>query len=235
MSEQRSRTCALALALLALIFIPFSFPAAANASLVRISEILVNAVGSDDGRTFVEIAGPPGEALSGYVLVGVNGGTGDIYLTADLAAFSIPADGVFVVADSSGGTTSVTDADALIASLDPQNGPDSLQLLLAGVVVDAIGYGDFTSAVFSGEGNPVAVPAAGSSLARRFADVDTDDNAADFLVLETPTPGSAPFSGPAAVPEPSSLLLLGSALLPARRRLRTALACAGAPPPSPHA
>ena len=36
-------------------------------------------------------------------------------------------------------------------------------------------------------------------LARRFADLDSDDNAVDFAVLEDPTPGSAPFSG---IPEP---------------------------------
>jgi hypothetical protein len=210
-------------------FIPLSLPAAAHASIVRISEILVNAVGSDDGRTFVEIVGPPGESLSGYVLAGVNGGTGDVYLAIDLSAFAIPADGVFVAADSAGGTTSVAEADALFPSLDPQNGPDSLQLLLGGGIADAVGYGDFSGAVFAGEGSPAPAPPSGSSLARMFADVDTGDNAADFVVLETPTPGSAPFSSPAPVPEPSSLLLLGSALLPARRKLQSAFRRAGAP------
>ena len=60
----------------------------------------------------------------------------------------------------------------------------------------------------AGEGAPAADPAAGASLARRFADVDTGDNAADFVTLDTPTPGSAPL----AVPEPASASLLGAGL-----------------------
>ena len=41
-----------------------------------------------------------------------------------------------------------------------------------------------------------------------FADVDTGDNALDFTVLATPTPGSAPVS----VPEPLTGLLAITAL-----------------------
>lgn len=220
MRRKRTLTLAPALALLALI-LQMSFPPGeSRADTVLISEVLVDAPGSDNGKTFVELAGTPGLSLAGYTLVGVNGGTGTVYLTIDLSSFTIPADGIFVAADTASGVTAVAEADALFANLDPQNGPDSIQLRLADTVVDALGYGDFTSAVFAGEGNAVGLPTAGSSLARRFADIDTNDNAADFIALATPTPGTASFSGPAAVPEPASLFLLGAALLPLGRRVR---------------
>ena len=45
-------------------------------------------------------------------------------------------------------------------------------------------------------------------LVRLFADVDSDDNALDFAVLGSPTPGTAPLS----VPEPSTGWLAFSAL-----------------------
>ena len=78
-------------------------------------------------------------------------------------------------------------------------------------IVDAVGYGSFTSAqFFAGEGNPAPDPPGGSSVARWFADVDTDDNATDFRVLGEPTPGVADFL---VVPEPGTGVLLGTALL----------------------
>ena len=62
-------------------------------------------------------------------------------------------------------------------------------------------------------------PAAGSSLARRMANVDTDDHAADFLVLAEPTPGSETV----VVPEPArgALLTLGLVALAQRGRRRS--------------
>jgi hypothetical protein len=204
------------LALLALV-IQWSAAEGARADAVLISEALVDASGSDNGRTFVELAGPPGLSLAGYTLVGVNGGTGDVYLSVDLAPFVIPADGLFVAADAASGVTEVAGADALFEALDPQNGPDSLQLRLDDVVVDALGYGDFTGAVFAGEGNPAPAPPAGVSLARLFADVDTDDNEADFVLLDAPTPGLASFSAQ-PLPEPATAGLLAAGLLPLVRR-----------------
>jgi hypothetical protein len=220
MSTRRDFKRALALALLSLICSVTLGSAVTHATEIRISEIFTNPDGTDDGQTFIELVGPGGASLSGYTVEGVNGGTGTVYLTVDLSAFSIPLDGVFVAADTSGGVTSVPEADALFASLDPQNGPDSIRLVMGGVVIDAIGYGDFTSAVFAGEGNPVPLPPSGSSLARLFADVDTDDNLADFVFLETPTPGTAPLLNTVTVPEPASFLLLGAALLPLTARMR---------------
>jgi hypothetical protein len=97
----------------------------------------------------------------------------------------------------------------LLANFDFQNGPDSVELLAAdGSVIDALGYGVFGAGeVFAGEGNPAPDAPADSSLARLFADVDTDDNAADFAVA-LPTPGSAPV----LVPEPASAALFGLGL-----------------------
>ncbi len=178
-------------------------------ALPLISEIFYDAVGGDDGQSFVELYGAPGTPLDGLVLEGINGANGDVTVTIDLTG-TIPADGLFLLADqASGGGTSVVGADAL-ANFDFQNGPDSVVLRDATSVIDAVGYGVFGAAdIFAGEGAAAEDGPAGSSLARWFADVDSDDNALDFVVLEQPTPGTAPFS----VPEPSTGFLMASALL----------------------
>ncbi len=64
--------------------------------------------------------------------------------------------------------------------------------------------------VFAGEGASAPDVAAGSSLARVFADLDSNDNATDFRPSASPTPGSGPLS---SIPEPTSggLLALGLA------------------------
>ncbi|MDH5580070.1 MAG: hypothetical protein OEZ09_16595, partial [Betaproteobacteria bacterium] len=100
-----------------------------------------------------------------------------------------------------------------------QNGPDSVQLYNGDVLVDALGYGDFTGLFFAGEGDAAPDVSAGSSLARIDALLDTNNNLADFMVLASPTPGMVPMS---AVPLPASLYLFGSglSLLSALRKRR---------------
>ncbi len=188
-----------------------------------------DAVGPDNAQVFVEVAGAAGTSLEGWSIAVVNGSDGAVVTTLALAG-SIPADRLFVVADrDSDGSTQVSGAD-LTLNFDIQNGPDSVQLFDAGATLrDALGFGSFGSGeVFAGEGTPAPDAAAGESLSRRFADVDTDDNAADFEVLAAPTPGVAVFSGDgggsgppgAAIPEPHAGLLcaLGLVALAARRR-----------------
>jgi hypothetical protein len=178
-------------------------------SLPLLSEVLYDAPGSDDGQSFVEIFGEPGSSLEGFVLEGVNGANGTITLTLALSGV-IPSDGLFVVADGAAGVTQVIGAD-LIANFDFQNGPDSIVLRSGDAIVDALGYGVFdTDPFFAGEGAPAPDAPAGSSLARLFADIDTDDNAADWIVLGLPTPGAAPRF---FVPEPSAATLLGVGLV----------------------
>lgn len=183
--------------------------ASAAGAMPILSEVYYDAPGSDDGQVFIELAGPAGFALDGFRVEGVNGRGGGIGPSVELSG-TIRADGLFVLADRfSDGTTSVVDAD-LLANFDFQNGPDSVVLRDEVAVADAIGYGFFDAGdVFAGEGDAAPDGSAGQSLARRFADVDTDDNAADWVLLSMPTPGEAPF---AVVPEPGSALLTGLGL-----------------------
>ena len=184
-------------------------PAAARA-LPLLSEVLYDATGSDAGRGFVELYGVPGASLEGLVLEGVNGANGAV---APVLALSgrIPDDGFFVIASDQGdGTSLVAEAD-LVLAFDFQNGPDSIVLRFGETVLDALGYGDFApEEVFAGEGAAAPDAPAGSSLARRFANADSDDNLSDFVVQAAPTPGSAPLL---LVPEPGTAALVASGLL----------------------
>jgi hypothetical protein len=195
--------------------LPLAGPAAA---LPLLSEVYYDAVGSDDGQSFVELYAAPGTLLDGLAIEGVNGSGGAIGPVITLSG-SVGLDGLFVVADSlSGGGSSVADFD-LLANFDFQNGPDSIVLRSDTAVLDAVGYGSFAASdVFAGEGAAAPDAPAGSSLARLFANVDTDDNAADFVVLGAPTPGTAEL----ALPEPGAGLLLGGGL--------AGLALLGGPP-----
>jgi hypothetical protein len=198
-----TRTGALLAALLAL-----ACAAPARAASLWISEVFYDAIGSDDGLSFVELWGTPGLALDGWLIEGVNGADGAVGPSLPLAG-SVGSDGFFLLADSLSGSTSVPGADQL-ANFDLQNGPDSIVLRDAsGAIADALGYGVFGETdVFAGEGSPALDPPAGQSLARLHADVDTGNNAADFGALEIPTPGSAPLDAP----EPAPLFALGTGL-----------------------
>jgi hypothetical protein len=181
--------------------------AQANAQTI-ISELFYDAAGTDSGQVFVELYGTPGTLVDGLFLDGINGSDGSVYHTVTLTGV-IDSDGVFVIGDDDGsGNTLVSNADQ-VADVDFQNGPDSILLRDASGVLDALGYGDFSSAVFAGEGNAAADVTGGWSLARTVL-LDSDDNAADFTGLDTPTPGSVPVS---AVPVPPALALFLSGLV----------------------
>jgi hypothetical protein len=201
-ASRRALWCALCWAVL---------DASAAASLPLISEVLYDQAGSDDGHSFVELFGAPGTPLDGLWLEGVNGFDGGVGPVIALTG-SIGPSGLFVVADRTGGGVTFVSVFDQLANFDLQNGPDSVRLVSDAGVLDAVGYGAFDATeVFAGEG--VAAPDApgGASLARVFADVDTDDNAADFTVQVTPTPGSAPLR--VAVPEPAMTLLMSFGLV----------------------
>ncbi len=194
----------------ALLLLLVASPNPAQAAGLRISEAFYDAVGSDNGLGFVELHGNSGASLDGYRIEGVNGSGGAVGPVLGLTG-NVPSDGFFVVADDDGsGASSVANSDLLL-NFDFQNGPDSIVLVAPDdSVVDALGYGIFGAGdVLAGEGNAAAAPPAGRSLARLFANIATDDNLADFVALDMPTPGS----GPLALPEPGMAVLLTVSLL----------------------
>ena len=130
---------------------------AANGSckVAVINEALVDPSGGDDGKAFIEIAGPGGSVIGGAKLADVEGkGTsaGTYNAMADVtipAGVRIPADGILLVADGFGTTTNtlvpnfVAGVDVRINTLDPENsGGDALQLFMPGtpnVLLDTVG------------------------------------------------------------------------------------------------
>ncbi|MCL4684209.1 PEP-CTERM sorting domain-containing protein [Myxococcota bacterium] len=202
----RRRALAAPVALAALV----SFPGLSAEALPLLSEVYYDAVGSDDGQSFVELFGVPGTVLDELRIEVVNGANGAVVATLPLSGVIGPT-GLFVVADRfSDGGTAVPVFDQLL-NFDIQNGPDSVVLVGPDGVLDALGFGAFESGeIFAGEGTAAPAVPAGSSLARVFANVDTDDNALDFVELLAPTPGEAPIH---PVPEPATGLLSAAGAL----------------------
>ena len=163
---------------------------------VVISELLYDAVGGDED-VFVELHGPPGTPLDGFVLQGVNGASGAAYQKVPLDGHALGQDGLLLIAHPDAAPWILDQADLTSSKVDYQNGPDSVALVWEGLVVDAVAYGEFGAGDHpAGEGAPAEDPAAGWSLTRDADYTDTDDNAADFTAVAQPTPG-APYD-----PEP---------------------------------
>ena len=181
---------------------------AASATTV-ISEVLYDVSGADAGQVFVELYGIPGTVLDGMQIEGVNGSNGSIYKTVTLAGV-IPADGVFVIGDDDGSGNSLVTGSDLVASIDFQNGPSSISLRDAGGILDALGYGDYSAAIYGIEGCPAADVGGGWSLARLNPALDSNDNGVNFMGLDIPTPGLVPAS---AVPVPAAAWLFLSGMV----------------------
>jgi opacity protein-like surface antigen len=176
----------------------------ASAAVV-IQEVLYDGPGTDPDDVFTELFGTPGTDLTGWTLAGINGTDGSVYRTIDLSGYVIPDDGIFVIATSLANPDLALQSD-LFANVDWQNGPDAVQLLDNGVIVDALQYGD--AGLFNaGEGSFAVDVTSGMSLSRDGFGTDTNDNAIDFSAM-IPTPGT----GPTVVPVPAAVWLFGTGL-----------------------
>ncbi len=182
-------------------------------ALPVIQELYYDQTGSDGSDVFTELYGDPGFDFTGWQLWGLNGSDGSKYRTINLTGAIIPTDGILLIT-----TNRRSDSLALLsdfeAAVDWQNGPDAVQLVDdTGRVADAIQYG--TTAGFNvGEGAAATDVAAGFSLSRRTAGFDTNDNANDFLELQTPTPGAVTFAAAALLPPAITPLLPAATTIP---------------------
>jgi hypothetical protein len=169
---------------------------------VVLNEVLYDPSGADAGKEFIELfnPGPVAVCLAGYRLQTANGADSppswSTRWTGTLAD-TIGPGGRFLVVDT--GWTSPP-AAAATATLALQNGPDALRLARPGTTDDRLGYGHLAALDFC-EGAPHPGARAGQSLARRPDGRDTDDNAADWVGLDLPTPGAPNFAARAATVE----------------------------------
>jgi hypothetical protein len=182
-------------------------PAAVDAVVghLVISELVTGGASASD--ELIEVYNPSAEALplEGLELVYVTASGATISRRAawSLGAVSVPPGGHLLVANELGVFAPV--ADAVYASgMAATGGSVALRIQGAATAIDALGWGTATSTWL--EGAPAPAPAAGASLERRpggeaGSTIDTDDNAADFLVRSVPDPQNA--SSP-AVPDPTS-------------------------------
>ncbi len=155
-----------------------------------LSEVLYDDDGGDD-QVWIELWAPPGSSLDGVVVESLNGNGGGVIASFTLAGTTPPDGIVLIVDDDATDPTLLAAADFTDDIADLQNGPDNVRLRSGATILDALGYGSFDDTeVFLGEGDPASDPSPDQSLARRWSVVDTDDNAADFSVAVTPSPGA---------------------------------------------
>ncbi len=157
-----------------------------NCHLV-INEIMVGSSSSASDE-FVEIFNPCSSAvdLSGWSLVYRSAsGSNDIKL-ADLSSLAMGAQGYLVL----GGSAFSGNADQTLASGLASAGGGVALHDSTNDTVDSIGYGSANNGLIEGGAAPEA-PEYDSSLARTPNGNDTDNNASDFQVDSSPTPGKA--------------------------------------------
>ncbi len=184
----------------------------------RVNEAYWNAPGSDEGKTFVELAGnatPVAEPLlAGWRLAYVktdDPSAGSVVTDNVLPAGADPgSDGVYVVADSKpDGTSTVNPHDVLFTDADPQDVDEGIQLLRPGTPSSSPNCGgdtyladvfshvllapsvsrDGARSCFTQEGTLFNDPGSGPGASRTNG-ADTGSNSADFhLDSGTGTPG----------------------------------------------
>ncbi|MFL5346260.1 MAG: beta strand repeat-containing protein [Hyalangium sp.] len=180
-----------------------------------INEVVVDPVGGDDGKWFMEIAGPGGSVIGGAQITDVvgKGSTAGQYNT--LGAFPlpagtrIPADGILLVVDTL--NSNITQVPNFVAGVDvasrtfhlKASGGNAYQLISAtGTLLDALGHDvnganlDVNVATANGlamyETGTALYPTTGNvapSLSRSSSSTDTDNNFNDFHGDPSPTPG----------------------------------------------
>jgi hypothetical protein len=158
-----------------------------------VNEFMTGSTGAASNE-FVELVNAGAEAvdISGFkVAYRSSAGTSDTTLATVPTGTSL-ATGAFYLLAGSGYLGSQQPDQTFSASLAAGGGGLAVRDA-TGTILDSVGYGDATNAFV--EGHPATAPpatAAPGSSADRIPDgSDTNDNATDFAVSATPTPGAA--------------------------------------------
>jgi Lamin Tail Domain/Collagen triple helix repeat (20 copies) len=160
---------------------------------IRVNELMTGSTGAASNE-FVELfnAGSSAAEVGGFkVAYRSAAGTSDISLATIPAGTTIPAGGFYLLAGS-GYLGSHTPDQTFATSLASTGGGIAVRDS-TGVILDSVGYGDSTNAFVEAHATtaPPATAAPGSSSDRLPDGHDTNDNAADFSVSTTPSPGAA--------------------------------------------
>jgi hypothetical protein len=160
---------------------------------IRVNEFMTGSTGAASNE-FVELVNTATTAadIGGFRVAYRSGaGTSDVTLATVPEGATIPAGGFYLLAGSGylgSHTPDLTFSTSLAASAGGLAVRDA-----SGSILDSVGYGDATNAFV--EGHPATAPpatAAPGSSADRIPDGhDTNDNAADFSVSASPSPGAA--------------------------------------------
>ena len=162
-------------------------------SALRVNELMTGSTGAA-ANEFVEIVntGTAAADIGGFRLAYRSGaGTSDVTLATVPTGTTLAAGGFYLFGGSAYAGTRAPD-QSFSAAIAATAGGVALRDS-AGAIVDSVGYGDAVNAFV--EGHPASAPPAtatpGSSAIRLPDGHDTNDNAADFSVSASPTPGSS--------------------------------------------
>jgi hypothetical protein len=164
-----------------------------SSAQIRVNELMTGSTGAASNE-FVELfnAGSSAADVGGFkVAYRSSAGTSDISLATIPAGTTIPAGGFYLLGGS-GYLGSHTADQSFSTSLASTGGGVAVRDS-GGAILDSVGYGDTTNAFV--EAHPTTAPptttAPGSSSGRIPDGHDTNDNAADFSISATPSPGAA--------------------------------------------
>jgi Lamin Tail Domain/Collagen triple helix repeat (20 copies) len=160
---------------------------------IRVNEVMTGSAGAASNE-FVELVnvGTATADISGFrVAYRSAAGTSDVTLAAAPAGATIPAGGFYLLAGTGYLGSHAPDL-TFSASLAATGGGLAVRDA-SGAILDSVGYGEATNAFVEGHAAaaPPATAAPGSSVDRIPDGHDTNDNAADFSVSASPTPGAS--------------------------------------------
>jgi Lamin Tail Domain/Collagen triple helix repeat (20 copies) len=167
--------------------------AGGSSAQIRVNEVMTGSTGAASNE-FVELfnAGSSAADVGGFkVAYRSSAGTSDITLVTIPAGTSIPAGGFYLLGGS-GYLGSHAADQSFSASIASTGGGIAVRDTTGGIL-DSVGYGDTTNAFVEAHATtaPPTTTAPGSSSGRIPDGHDTNDNAADFSVSATPSPGAA--------------------------------------------